>query len=126
MSNLTPINQGSGGAPGADSGPGLPSLFSRREEKALQRHMSRTMNSLAVQKEVGIARIETQAQIEAAKVHAVGYVGSQALHAVAMLSQLEVQLAQTVPAATTRLQGLADMTALALADVVASSARKLG
>ena len=124
MSNLMPINQGTGSP--TDSGSGLPSLFTRREEKALQRHMSRTVNSLAIQKEVGMARIETQAQIEAARVHAVGYVGSQALHAVAMLSQLEVQLAQTVPAATTRLQGLADMTALALADVVANSARRLG
>ncbi len=42
-----------------------------------------------------------------------------------MLSQLEVQLSSLVPAATVRLQGLGDLTALAMADVVSETVRRV-
>lgn len=96
--------------------------LSRRE----QRQLSRSLTQLDVRKELGLARIEQQAQLEAAKTHAIGYIGSQAMQAVAMVSQLEGQLAEAVPLATTRLQGIADMTAMAMAQVVADSAWRLG
>jgi hypothetical protein len=48
------------------------------------------------------------------------------MQAVTMVSQLEGQLGQACPLAVTRLQGLADMTALSIAQVVADSARKIG
>lgn len=75
---------------------------------------------------MGLARLEVQAQMESAKAHAVGYVGQQAMQAVTMVSQMEGQLGQACPLAVSRLQGIADMTALAIAQVVADSARKLG
>jgi len=43
----------------------------------------------------------------------------------AMVSQLEVQLSSLVPAATCRLQGLGDLTALAMADVVGETVRRV-
>jgi len=110
MSNLVP----SSGGPG--------SYATRREDRAAGRQIAR----LELSKEISLARIEQEAQTEAAKAHAVGYVGQQAMQVVTMVSQLEGQLGQACPLAVTRLQGIADMTALSIAQVVADSARKIG
>ena len=109
MSNLIPVSGGG-------------NMFDRREDRAL----ARQIGGLERSKSVGMARIEVQAEMEAAKVHAIGYVGQQAMQAVTMVSQLEGQLGQACPMAVTRLQGIADMTALSVAQVVADSARKIG
>lgn len=109
--DLIPISEG-----------GLSNIGERRQDRALARNLS----SLDRSKTVGLARIEQQAQLEAAKAHAVGYVGQQAMQAVTMVSQLENQLGQACPLAVTRLQGIADITALAISDVVMTSARKIG
>lgn len=74
---------------------------------------------------MAVATLEAKAQVESTRIHAVGYVGQQALQAVAMVSQLEGQLAQICPLATTRLQGIADMTALAIAQTVGDASRRL-
>jgi hypothetical protein len=110
MSNLIPATGGSN------------NFLDRRED----RFLSRQISGLERCKAVGMARIEAQAQIESAKAHAVGYVGQQAMQAVAMVSQMEGQLGQACPIAVTRLQGIADMTALSIAQVVADSARTIG
>ena len=44
----------------------------------------------------------------------IGFVGQQAMQAVTMVSQLEGQLGQACPLAVTRLQGIADITALSM------------
>jgi hypothetical protein len=93
----------------------------RRADRAL----AHQLDGLERNKALGLARIEQRAQIEAAKAHAVGYVGQQGMQAVAMLSQMEGQLGQACPMAVTRLQGIADMTALSIAQVVADSARRM-
>lgn len=95
-------------------------------ERRQDRSVSRVLAGLERSQAVGLARIESEAQLEAAKAHAVGYIGQQAMQAVAMVSQMEGQLAQACPLATTRLQGIADMTALSVAQVVADSARRIG
>ena len=97
-------------------------MFDRREDRALARQIGGMHRS----KSIGLARIEAEAELAAATAHAVGYVGQQAMQAVAMVSQLEAQLGQACPMAVTRLQGIADMTALSVAQVVADSARKIG
>jgi hypothetical protein len=100
---------------------GSNNIVSRREDRAVARQLS----GLERSKAVGLARIEHQAQLEAAKAHAVGYVGQQAMQAVTMVSQMEGQLGQACPMAVSRLQGIADMTALSIAQVVADSPRKI-
>ena len=92
---------------------------------SLDRQTNRQLTRLGHSTDLAIASVESKAQIEAAKVHAVSYVGSQAMHAVAMVSQLEYQLGQTCPMAVTRLQGIADITALSVAEVVAGSVRRI-
>jgi hypothetical protein len=107
MTNLVP-----GGA-------NLPSSF---QSRSLDRAVLRGRAQTALQ----IAAIENAADVQVARVQAVGYVGSQALHTVALVSQLEGQLTQLVPLAASRLQPIGDMTALAVAEVVADTVRKVG
>lgn len=90
-----------------------------------QRQVGRALSRLESQRVVGLAELEVKAELQAVKAEAVGYVGKSAMQTVALISQLEVQLGQMVPAAVTRLQGIADMTALGVAEVVAESVRKL-
>lgn len=77
------------------------------------------------QTEVGLAEIESQAELQVGRVMAVAYVGKRAMHEVAMLSQLEVQLATLVPMAISRLQAIGDMVALEAADVVSDTVRRV-
>lgn len=100
--------------------------LSGRAERHQDKAVSRALSGLERSTTVGLAKIEQQAQLETAKVHAVGYVGQQAMQAVTMVSQLEAQLGQACPLAVTRLQGLADMTALSMAQTVADASRKIG
>jgi hypothetical protein len=75
--------------------------------------------------EIGLGEIESKAELQVARVMAVGYVGKRAMHEVAMVSQLEQQLATLVPMATSRLQAIGDMVALEAADVVADTVRRV-
>lgn len=100
---------------------GLTGAVERREDRAL----SRQLGSLDRSKSLAIARVEAGAQVAAARVHALGYVGQQGLQAVALLSQMEGQLGVVVPLAVTRLQAVADMTALTIAQEVGDTPRRL-
>lgn len=101
---------------------GLANFGERREDKAL----NRGLNGLERRTTMSLARIASDAKLAAARVHAIGYVGQEGLQTVAMLSQLEGLLGQAVPLAVTRLQGIADITALAIAEEVHASAREIG
>lgn len=72
-----------------------------------------------------LARINQEADLQAERVSAVGYVTHRAMIEVALVSQLEVQLCELVPSATPRLQGLGDIGALAMAEVVSETVRKV-
>jgi hypothetical protein len=76
-------------------------------------------------RELGIAKIEAAAELEATKVMAVGYVGKKAMFEVAMVSQTEQQLATMVPLAASRLQAIGDMVAFSAAEVVADTLRRV-
>lgn len=104
----------------------VPSNSSSSLTAGRSRTTSRQITALDRAREVGLARIETRAQLEAAKAHAVGYIGQQAMQAVAMVSQTEQQLATMCPLAVTRLQAIADVTSMAIADVVMNARRHLG
>jgi hypothetical protein len=61
---------------------------------------------------------DARAEIEDAKVNAIAAVGMRAMQDVALLSQVEQSLAQTVPQASGRLATIADLAALSMADGV--------
>jgi hypothetical protein len=85
------------------------------------RYTGRALARIDSSTEIGLAEIEAKAELQVARVMAVGYVGKRAMHEVAMISQLEQQLSALVPMATARLQAIGDMVALEAADVVADT-----
>src|ERR1700680_1670097 len=95
--------------------------LAKRESRAVSRELSR----LDGRGRLEMARINQQADLQAERIAAVGYVGKRAMHEVAMLSQLEVQLSCLVPSAMPRLQGIGDLTALAMAEVVGETVRRV-
>lgn len=95
--------------------------FRGRESRAVGRELAR-LDSRA---QLALGRIQVEADLQAARVHGVAFVGKQALHATALLSELEGQLGKMVPAARGRLQGIADLTSLGMAEVVADTVRKV-
>lgn len=99
----------------------LGSGLDRRESRAVCRELAR-LDALG---RLEVARIGQAADLQAERLAAVGYVGKRALQEVAMLSQLEVQLLALVPGAMPRLQGIGDLTALAMADIVSETVRRV-
>jgi hypothetical protein len=110
MSNIQPYSP-SGGL----------STFSSRNSRTVGRELSRIGAVSSMQ----LARVEAAAELQAATIDAVAFVGRKALQDVAMLSQIETQLAQAVPHASGRLAAIADLTAIAMSEVVADTARSL-
>lgn len=104
-----------------DLTPYRPGALSRGETKAARRELAR----LEAQAETQLARIEMAALLQDARVRAVAHVTQQALHATAMVSELEGQLGRLVPTARPRLQGIADIGCLGLAETVAATVQKV-
>src|SRR5438874_6157233 len=90
-----------------------------------RRAVSRELDRLEARGQIQSAAIEQQADLQVARVQAIGYVGKHAMHEVALLSQLEQQLSDLVPAAAGRLHGLDDIAALAMADVLSDTVRRV-
>jgi hypothetical protein len=90
------------------------------------RSVHRAVARVQGQGSVRLARLETEAELQAAKAHAVAYVGRVAMQDVALLSQVEQQLAQAVPHASGRLAAIADLTAVALSEVVGDTVHRIG
>jgi hypothetical protein len=90
-----------------------------------RRTVGRELERLEARGLVQRAAIEQQADLQVARVQAIGYVGKHAMHEVALLSQLEQQLASLIPSAAGRLQGLDDIAALAMADVLSDTVRRV-
>lgn len=99
--------------------------FSGGLAKRESRQVSRELSRLDARGQVELARINQQADLQAERVAGTAYVGKRAMHEIAMLSQLEVQLSALVPGAMPRLQGIGDLTALAVADLVSETVRRV-
>jgi len=63
--------------------------------------------------------------VQVARVQGLAYVGKQALHSAAMVSETEQQLCRLVPEAAGRLTAIADITALGLAEIVTDTVRRV-
>lgn len=85
------------------------------------RGRSRALSRIDSDTDIALAIVESKAEIQASKASAIAYTGKRAMHEVAMISQLEQQLASVVPMATSRLQAIGDIVALSAAEVVAET-----
>jgi len=95
--------------------------LSSRESRQVSRELAR----LDARGHLELARTRQQAGLQAARVHSVAHVGQQALQATALLSELEGRLGRMVPEAEPRLRGIADITALGLAEIVSDTVRRV-
>lgn len=102
--------------------PANPGVTATRDQRSIGRAMAR----LDGRQLVARAQIQHEAELQVDRVHAIGYVGQQGMQVVAMSSQMEVNLATLVPAATSRLQALGDIVCLEVADVVSQTVRRVG
>ena len=90
-----------------------------------QRRNTRALARLGSETDMRIAVVDAKAEVEAATVDGIAYVGTRAMQSVALVSQMEQSLAQAVPHASGRLATIADMTAIGMADVVANAGRRI-
>lgn len=90
-----------------------------------QYRANKALSRLAGETGLALAGTEARVEIEVAVLDGIATVGATAMRDIAMVSQLEQQLSAAVPLATSRLQAIGDMTALAMADVVASAHRRI-
>ena len=72
-----------------------------------------------------VAETRHTATRQAAKIDAVTYVGEIGMGRVAFLSDREQHLARLCPIATSRLEAIANLTALGIAEVVADTVREV-
>ena len=93
-----------------------------REDRRLGRELAR----LDADARMSMACVEQEANVQTARVHGLGYVGKQAMHEAAILSETEQQLCRLVPEAAGRLTAIADMTSLGLAEIVTDTTHRLG
>ena len=89
------------------------------------RSTGRALSRLDERTDIGLAAIESQAELQVARVQALGYVGKKAMHEVALVSQLEQQLSAVVPLATSRLQAIGDVVALETAELLGETVRRV-
>lgn len=87
---------------------------------------SRALTRLSNETTLSTSLVQSKAEIEAAKVDGVAAVAGKAMQDVALLSQMEQSLAQSVPHASGRLAMVADLAAVSMAGIVADAARRIG
>jgi hypothetical protein len=85
----------------------------------------RDLARIVTSTEVAVSRVASQASLENARLDAIDGVAARGLQGVAMVTQLEQQLAQAVPLAASRLQAIGDMHALTTAQEMASFTRRM-
>jgi hypothetical protein len=74
--------------------------------------------------DIELARSASVAEIDSARLDGLQLIAARALHGIALVSQLEQQLALIVPIAASRLQTVGDVHALASAQAVSDSVRR--
>jgi hypothetical protein len=89
------------------------------------RSTGRALARIDAQTEVGLAEIESKAELQSAKVSAIAYVGKRALIEVAGLSNLEQRLSAIDPTSIGRYQSIVDIVAIEAAGVVSETVRRV-
>lgn len=104
----------------------LSSQSLQRPSASLTRQVQRGLTHLVAETGLSQARVQARAEVEATRASAIASVGQRAMQEVAMLTKLERDLCETVPAAQARLVSIGDMTSIALGSVVMNAARRIG
>jgi hypothetical protein len=104
----------------------MPDLELYLPSTGVQRRVLRELTRITTETGIATAHLDARAEIEMVRASAVATVGQRAMQEVALLTKLERDLSETVPAAVARLTTIGDLTAIALGDVVLNAARRIG
>ena len=88
--------------------------------------VGRDMVRLSQSAELAVAEKTAVSDVECAVLDGVQTIAARAMQGVAMVAQLEQQLSALAPEAEGRLRAIADLHALASAEVVSRAPRRLG
>ena len=86
--------------------------------RGISRQAGRALNRMENATTVEIARVNSRGDVHASKVDVVSDVTQRALQGAAFLTQVEAQLGAAVPMAVSRLEGIANIGALGLSQLV--------
>ena len=89
------------------------------------RDFKRSLARLDGRGRLELSRIDQVAELDAARVRGIGRVSRTAMHELTLVSQLEQGLSRLAPAACDRLQAIADLTGITMAEVVHETARRM-
>jgi len=84
---------------------------------------SRAIARIQAQAQLGLARIGQQAALQVTRVEAVACVARRGLFETALVTMVERDLAMLVPMASGRLQAIADVATLGIAEIVSDTVR---
>jgi len=98
-----------------------PPSIPRREVREFKRSVARMDGHGLLEK----ARINQIAELQVDRVAAIGRVGKAAIYDVALVSQMKDAVSRMVPSASDLVQGMADVTALAMAEVVSQTGQQV-
>lgn len=101
-------------------------LPSGRPSFGLQRQVKRGLMNITVETGLSTARVQSEAEIQAARQAGIAQVGTRAQQELAMLVNHERLIAEAVPDAEPGLLYLRDITQMAMANALMDAGRKLG
>lgn len=97
-----------------------------RPSSGLQRQVQRDLMRVTVETGLSQARIQSNAEIEAARLSALASVGARAQEEAAFLVDQERMLVEAVPTAEASLAYLREVTLMSMGAVLIEAGRKLG
>lgn len=101
-------------------------LPSGRPSLGLQRQVRKGLMHITVETGIATARIQSEAEIHAARMSGIAHVGARAQEELALFVNHERLIAEAVPDAEPGLLYLRDITQMAMATALMDAGRKLG
>lgn len=101
-------------------------LPSGRPSFGLQRQVKRGLMNITVETGLATARLQSEAEIQSARMSGIAQVGARAQEELALLVNHERLIAEAVPDAEPGLLYLRDITQMAMAAALMDAGRKLG
>lgn len=101
-------------------------LPSNRPSFGLQRQVKRELMNITVETGLTTARIQSEAEIQAARQAGIAHVGMRAQEELALMVNHERLIVEAVPDAEAGLLYLRDITQMAMAHALMDAGRKLG
>lgn len=99
----------------------VPGTLTRAQMKVERRELAQMDAELRLE----LGRVERVAQLDEERIRSVEWLGQVAMNAAARLSMHEARLAQAMPSCLPRVNGMANIAVLSIAEILQDSARRV-